>query len=591
MRRLFLSVDFFAILFAISAVLGTLTAYDRSLAYGLLATILGSVLLYLIVAHLGITWRAARQISVILIAATTCIALIFILQYDYQGFTDTPHFILQLGKLTTVLPDMNIFISHPNSLATLIEGALPLALVLAASRRRRAVHRIFGLVCSLILLYTLLLTFSRGALIGIIAAVLAAFLSRSRWFALFAGLSVLVLVAAFFVLYDLRNMSIVADIFAWTSGRFELYRNSLYVASDYLFTGIGLGNTFAMVYSRYGLLIQVPFLTYPHSLPLSVWMGQGLLGLIALAGLVISFYLLISRIISTTRPQSVFYGAWMGVTATLVHGLFDARQYVEAVWLMPVLFLLIGLSVASARLAISEIVDSERSYLPSPSLLRFAPAAVVIIVLVGSAAVFNRQLAAAWNTNQGALDETRGELAPDLTVEQRLDFYESARRHYHDALAADANWSNANRRLGNLNVNLRDFDEAVPLLEKAYAGEPGNPAAIKGLGLAYTWVGRIDDAVRMFNLMSVPLDMAGELDVWGFYRSQEQDYLLAAYAYETSQMMRSNQVRIPIWMSLGENYRRAEKLEDARRWYARVLEIEPNNLDALRALEEIDATG
>ena len=48
-----------------------------------------------------------------------------------------------------------------------------------------------------------------------------------------------------------------------------------------------------MVYARYGLLIVVPFLTYAHNLPLAVWLGQGILGLVAITGIVVVFYLVI----------------------------------------------------------------------------------------------------------------------------------------------------------------------------------------------------------------------------------------------------------------------------------------------------------
>lgn len=341
------------------------------------------------------------------------------------------------------------------------------------------------------MLYALLLTFSRGAIVGVIGAVLLAFLSRSRHFAIVAGLGILALVLAFFVLYDLRNVSVIDDVFSWTSGRLELYQNSLYVASDYVFTGIGLGNTFAMVYSRYGILIQVPFLTYAHNLLLSVWMGQGLLGLIAFSGIVIGLGVAVVHVLRVAHPHSVFYGAWMGGIATLIHGFFDARQYVESAWLMPTLFLLIGLTTATARLALNEVIDSEAPAATSRNWIPLGAVSVLVIALIGGVVIFNQQLLAAWNTNRGALEETIGELKDDLSSEETLSYYDSARRYYRDALTQDANWPNANRRLGNLNVKLEDFDDSVAYLEKAYARESANPATIKGLGLALPGLGNL----------------------------------------------------------------------------------------------------
>ena len=78
-------------------------------------------------------------------------------------------------------------------------------------------------------------------------------------------LAAVVLIVAFGILSALiilgPHISVLNSTFAEASIRLQLYRNSLYLIRDYAFTGIGLGSTFAMVYSRYGLLIFVPFLS------------------------------------------------------------------------------------------------------------------------------------------------------------------------------------------------------------------------------------------------------------------------------------------------------------------------------------------
>ena len=91
--------------------------------------------------------------------------------------------------------------------------------------------------------------------------------------------------------------------------------------------------------------------------------------------------------------------------------------------------------------------------------------------------------------------------------------------------------------------------------------------------------------------MPDPLGMAQELDVWGVYRTEEKDYLLSAYAFETSETIRGSVSSIPGWMRIGDTYRLAEELDHARHWYERVLEVEPDNADALQRLAEIGSTG
>jgi O-antigen ligase len=115
-----------------------------------------------------------------------------------------------------------------------------------------------------------------------------------------------------------------------------------------------------MVYSKYALLIQVPFLTYSHNLFLEIWLDQGLLGILAFLSLIAAFYLFVRRVLShlskpalslvegieEKAPSAAFQGCWLGVTATLIHGLFDARQYADS-WTLPVLFVLLGLAVGT----------------------------------------------------------------------------------------------------------------------------------------------------------------------------------------------------------------------------------------------------
>ena len=146
-----------------------------------------------------------------------------------------------------------------------------------------------------------------------------------------------------------RVLLLVASLAGVTSSRFEIYRNSLMLAGDYLFTGIGVGDTFAMVYSRYSLMIFVPLFTYTHNLFLAILLGQGIFGLVAFIIVMLTFYLFVVRVlwvVRITEIEPLFYGALIGVTATFVHGLTDARQYVESPFNLPLLFAGMALTVA-----------------------------------------------------------------------------------------------------------------------------------------------------------------------------------------------------------------------------------------------------
>jgi tetratricopeptide (TPR) repeat protein len=281
----------------------------------------------------------------------------------------------------------------------------------------------------------------------------------------------------------------------------------------------------------------------------------------------------------------------------------DTRHYADSPWVMPVLFIVLGLTVAAGRMAAEDVGLLER---PQPASWRpwVVLAVAVVLIAAGVYGRFSRQIMAAWYTNLGAIDEARAELAPGpgsmadqtspdpltqtiLTEADRQTYYASAEAWYRRALETDPSYSNANRRLGNMLVTLNRYEQGVPLLETALATEPAYGATIKGLGLAYVWVGRIDDAVRTIALHDDPDSIAEELYTWGYFRDSQNRPLLAARAWATAQMMYPDSGDISVWLLIADTYRRADDLDSARRWYERVLEVEPDNRLARDGLEQV----
>lgn len=573
---LLLPIHVFVLLFAIGAWFGVQPSYNPDLSYTVRSGILIAVAVYFVVAHGILTWGMAYAAGMLLMLVGTGDALLLILQYKMLDIPGIPPVIDQLGQLTSLAPDLGIDPGHYNSVPTFLAGMIPLGIALILTRRN-ILFKLFWLVCTLICLYAIILTFSRGALMAIAAGLLIGVIVLSKSLvAKFLGL--------LFLIVGIAVLALTSAGSEWIMGRAELYRNSLFVAGDYLYTGIGLGDTFPLVYSRYGLIIQVPFLGYAHNMYLSAWMGQGLLGFIGLLGMITMLALFVFRVRRASRPRRIFHGFWLGVVVSLIHGLVDSRHYIDTLWLMTHFFVMFGLAVAAGRLTLRDALQNEPEtrvgYFP------YRLAAVVAAVLVTVAIINQETLRAAWITNQGALAETRAELGEGLTSADRDNLNDSAREHYMEALEHDRYWPNASRRLGYLDVKTEQFDEAVPYLEMSYQLQPGNPATIKGLGLAYVWNGQIEDAVGMFSQLKDPQAMADELTVWGFWRASDEQAqpLLSAYAYETSAQMFPDESNVIVWRVVAEQYEAAGETSRAREWYQKVLEVEPDNEEALAAL-------
>lgn len=532
-------------LFVLSGVVGTWVAYDPALSWPTLLTLLGSLSLFFAMANAGFSRRGMAGGLVVI---SSLAAFYFVGQYGHFVLPEEMGRLARLGRLTgSLLPDFVFYTPHPNAMAGFLEGTFWLSLVLLW--RARGSERVVWGISSVLLAYGLLISGSRGSWLGLavsLALWLLVSIPNRKLRLAAAGLGGLGVTLGLFVIGWListgQQGAILSSALNTADSRLTLYRNSLYLLSDYPFSGIGLGETFAMVYSRYQLLIQVPFLTYPHNLLLGVGLGYGLLGLVALGWLVIGFYRFVARVERVglnERWQSLFRGGWLGVTTILVHGLTDSPQFGGANWTMPLLFALMGFVVATGHLV---GIDSELRGTGLGNVWRsgrrfwIGAAAIVVIVLVGGFLYWQPILSAGYS-NLGAIYHTKSELSPDLRTAGRTAAAARANAFYTKALKLNSTLPTANRRLGLLALEDHDFEIAVTYLEPAYQNEPGNQATLKALGLAYLWMGRLDSAEALLGQLDRKAEVVGELGTWSWWWGTQDRDDLAGYAKEMAERL------------------------------------------------------
>jgi len=582
------------LLFAGTAVMSMLSAYDRSLSLPTVIAIVISIMVYAVLVFAIRTDQGAYLLTMGAAAFGTLFALFFITQFGHQGYTEVPAFLARFARFTTLLPDLGVHL-HQNSVATLLEMILPLALVLLFFSKGR-MRLVWG-ACVVILLYAVLLTYSRSGWIGIALALLIGLVvvGMTRLSPLRAALVVVAIVGFSLLLLILvvtlgAEMPFFRSAVETLNSRLEIFRNGFYLAGDYPITGIGPGGTFAMIYARYSLMIFVPLVTYAFNLPLAILVGQGVIGLLAFVLIVLMFYLYIYRVLRESQPDAPFYGAWIGVTATLIHGIGDARQYVESPFVMPVLFFGMALAVICGRIAIHNEVLNGWIESGGRGRLLAGIGVIAVIVLAGGFVLFNQPIRAAYFTNRGALDETRADtfIRPNVSEDERAQLVASARGWYERALAALPDYANASRRLGNMSVDEAQFEPAIPLLETALAAEPTYQAARKGLGLAYVWVGRTADAACMFRQLDSVSEMREELYNWAQFRAENGQFLLSAYALDSAAVLDDyEQSNMDVWRLIGERYEAGGDTEQAVMWYSRILLRQPDDLLAQERLQAL----
>jgi tetratricopeptide (TPR) repeat protein len=307
-----------------------------------------------------------------------------------------------------------------------------------------------------------------------------------------------------------------------------VYRNSVYLIQDLPLTGIGLGRQFGMVYSTYTLLIQYLFLSYSHNFYLEVWLEQGLLGVTALLWLMAAHYQA-----AWTHKEAgddlLFQSTWLGVTAILVHGVTDARQY-QDLWCWLPFFALLGLGGAFLR---------ERTGVRRRRRWLFPAGVVGAFVLAVAIALF--PWPATYHANLGCVLQARADLAPSLNEGQRVVLRQQAVDRYRRAIQFDAHNRTARQRLGLMLLEERQFDEGVEHLEIAWQTDPGNTTTRKALGLAYVWVGDLESAQPL--LSDVP-GIVEELNVWGWWWDTEQRMEQSLNAYYMSLLLEPDQPQV-----------------------------------------------
>lgn len=531
-------------LFLVSAFLGLWPAYDRSLCWNTLVALSAGTVLYVLISRWATSHDRWRAVATCVVVAGVLLSLYFVTQYAHLGYPEKVGPISQLGALLgRIVPPVAAWAPQANSVATFLEGVLFLAAALAWTEGRWP-WRISGAIGTGVIGLALLMSASRGAWLAVLVAagLWLAFLWRPARVAAVCGaglaLGLVIFVIARHDVTVLSELPIVdrtlAPLFI-RPDRIDVYRNSAYLIQDFPLTGIGLGEQFAMVLSKYALLIRVPYLTYSHNLYLEVWLQHGLVGAVAWLWLMAALYGA-ARMYARPGSDLLYQSTWAGLTAVLVHGLTDARQY-EDLWCWLPFFGLLGLN-AAILLRRDSVADGAAA--PTGWSRCLFPAAVVGVFLV-AVAISLSPLRATYHANLGCALQARADLLESLDDDQRAALRQRAADHYQRAVQIDPYNRTAHQRLGVMHMDEGRFHQAVEHLHIAWQADPANTTTHKALGLAYVWVGELERAKPL--LRGVP-DVVEELNTWGWWRSRQGQMAQSANAYRMSLLLKPDQPQV-----------------------------------------------
>jgi len=215
----------------------------------------------------------------------------------------------------------------------------------------------------------LLLTQSRGAYMGAVAAAMLLLVLRWRKLAVLLPLLLIIVAFAFSQigvdnLFDQIGSSNVTH---GIEGRMELWSRGISALTDFAFTGIGIGTFDVIIPLLYPTSLIAPGtpMGHAHNLFIQVGVDLGFPGLIAFLALYINVFVMLAVVLRQRQlalSWTLAAGTAGGLTAMFVHGLLDVPLWGTKPsflpWLLIALAIALGLHMRS-ELSISE--DAPRS--------------------------------------------------------------------------------------------------------------------------------------------------------------------------------------------------------------------------------------
>lgn len=345
---------------------GIVTSGGRASLYSALTyTCLG--LIYFMVAGLVRSQKGVWRMMFVLLFSGVVTALIGVWQYVFSRpalqYVDMTLF-SDLGGRVTALWD------NPNILAEHLALLLPVSLTLLFLQRR--LLRGFGAaVCFCAIALCLVFTWSRGAWLGCLIALLLYLLCLNHRALSWMMVGVLPVLAAlpFAPSTVLRRFaSITSRTDSSIVYRLNLWQGVKDMLSDHLLSGVGVGESaFCAVYADYALS-GIETAMHSHSLYLQLLCSIGVVGLIVFG---LAMLLWLQRAFEWVRygqmraSRLVVLGGVAGVVALLIMGAFDHIWYNYRIYML--FWTMVGLVVAQIRVGENEAeraaswVDDERT--------------------------------------------------------------------------------------------------------------------------------------------------------------------------------------------------------------------------------------
>jgi O-antigen ligase len=263
------------------------------------------------------------------------------------GIASPSQFEAEYGRLTSATLD-------PNELAAVLVPASILCMFAALGLPRAPLARLGALGIGLLCGATILLTVSRGGLIALAIALVAAIIVGGRWRAAIAAIAAVTAVATFIYFAAFASPEVVDHLRATTQGdervqegRVTIWQVALRMSGDHPTTGVGAGN-FADRSPEYvlepGQTPRTDLILEQHAVVHNTYLETlaelGVIGLAlyaALIGLCVAALVRAAAVFKASRDvtmELLARGLIAGLIGLLAADFFISDQFSKALWLL-----------------------------------------------------------------------------------------------------------------------------------------------------------------------------------------------------------------------------------------------------------------
>ncbi|MBN1400112.1 MAG: tetratricopeptide repeat protein [Anaerolineae bacterium] len=527
------TLDLMLALFLLSAGASVWAAYDRGPALAKFWLIVGAAGLYVALAHQPNAICLRNALAVLGLFGLG-LAFYFAATNDWSAQAVKVPLLGALGRgISRWLPELEGHRINANVMGGMLASLVPYYVPLVRAGGRRGaegaptkggrLRRLFWVIVAVGAILGCLMTASRGAWLALLGA--GALWVAWRWIGRWASrrfskdrawrvrlLGMGILVAA---------TALAGGIAAWLvtllqwpgsaalANRVRLWRDAWILIRQYPFTGGGLG-MFQMLYTLYALIIHVGYVPASHNLYLDLTIEQGIPGLglfLALMAVGVTRGLVALRR-ADGRLVWFIEAALASLAIALIHGLVDDALYSSRGMLL--LFVPLGVIAAAAQLAPQAqrraASDTERDASRPRARPWIWVSIAVLVIGLPLAGVYRWPLLGSWYANLGALAQARVELNvydqahfddPDIDTVRRQESLDVAIAYLSRALVYDPDNVTAHRRLAEIALARRDYDQALAHMELAWEGGHRDAATRLVLGDALVAAGEVERAVAV----------------------------------------------------------------------------------------------